>query len=125
MRYLLTASTIFVQNRQSETLLREIKQSYRSQFGRMNLPTLLASLIVVPFSIKEYLRRHFVGDVRVPKTFYHPLARAYQHGEQRAKPSGAAPAWAEMPDLIPQQAEYFSAVETRRKDHFDMRKESL
>ncbi|MFC1821612.1 B12-binding domain-containing radical SAM protein [Thermodesulfobacteriota bacterium] len=125
MRYLLTASTIFVQNRQSETLLREIKQSYRSQFGRMNLPTLLASLIVVPFSIKEYLRRHFVGDVRVPKTFYHPLARGYQHGEQRAKPSGAAPAWAEMPDLIPQQAEYFSAVETRRSDHFNIRKESL
>ena len=38
MRYFLTASTIFVQNRQSETLLREIKKSYRSQFGRMNLP---------------------------------------------------------------------------------------
>ena len=40
MRYLLAAATIFVQNRKSETLLREIKKSYRSKFGRMNLPAL-------------------------------------------------------------------------------------
>jgi hypothetical protein len=87
MRYFLTASAIFVQNRQSDTLLREIKKSYRLQFGRMNLPTLVISLIVVLFGIKGYLRRRFVGDVRVPKTSYHPLSGVYQHGELGAKSS--------------------------------------
>jgi len=86
IRYLLAASTIFVQNRQSETLLREIKDLYRSQFGRMNISTLIISSLVVLFSIREYLRRRFVGDIRVPKTSYRPLRRAYQHEEQRAKP---------------------------------------
>ena len=94
MRYFLTAATIFVQNRQSEILLREIKKSYRSQFGRMNLPTLFISSIVALFSIKEYLRGRFVGDVRAPKTSYHPLSKVYRHGEQRAKSSGAVPNWA-------------------------------
>ena len=116
MRCLLTASTIFVQNRQSETLLREIKKSYRSQFGRMNLPTLVISLIAVLFSIKEYLRRRFVGDVRVPKTSYRPLSRVYQHGEQRAKSSGAAPTWAEMTYPLSQRAAHSFGVDTRRSE---------
>ncbi len=42
MRYFLTAATIFVQNRKSETLLREIKKSFRSEFGRMNPSSLVA-----------------------------------------------------------------------------------
>lgn len=106
MRYLLTSATIFVQNRQSENLLREIKESYRSEFGRMGLSTLVISLIVVLFSLKEYLRRRFVGDVRVPKTFYRPLSRvSQQHGEQRAKSSAAAPAWAEMAHPLSQKVE--------------------
>ncbi len=96
MRYFLTASAIFVQNRQSETLLKEIRKSYRSQFGRKNLPTLVISSIVVLFSIKVYLRRRFVGDVRVPKTMYRPLSRVFQPKDQRTKSSGAAPTWAEM-----------------------------
>jgi radical SAM superfamily enzyme YgiQ (UPF0313 family) len=116
IRYLLTASTIFVQNRQSETLLREIKNSYRSQFGRMNLPTLIISSIVVLFSIKEYLRRRFVGDIRVPKTSYRPLSRGYQHGEQRAKSSGAVPTWAEMTYSLSQRAEHSFAGDTRRSE---------
>lgn len=116
MRCFLTASTIFVQNRKSEDLLKEIKKSFRLQFGRMNLPTLAVSMIVVLFSIKEYLRRRFVGDVRVPKTSYRPLSRVYQHGEQQAKSSGAAPAWAEMAYPISQQAEYSFAVDTRRSE---------
>ncbi len=96
MRYFLTASAIFVQNRQSETLLKEIRKSYRSQFGRKNLPTLVISSIVVLFSIKVYLRRRFVGDVRVPKTTYRPLSRVFKPKDQRTKSSGAAPTWAEM-----------------------------
>jgi hypothetical protein len=79
MRYFLTASTIFVQNRQSENLLKDIKRSFRSQFGRMNLLTLSISLVVVFFSIKEYLRCRIIGDLRVPKTSYRPLNRAYKH----------------------------------------------
>jgi radical SAM superfamily enzyme YgiQ (UPF0313 family) len=85
MRYFLTAATIFVQNRQSETLLREIKKSYRSQFGRRNLPTLVTSLIVVFFSMKEYLRCRIVGDLRVPKTSYRPLNRVDRHKDQPVK----------------------------------------
>jgi hypothetical protein len=73
-------------------------------------------MIVVLFSIKEYLRRRFVGDVRVPKTSYRPLNRVYQHGEQQAKSSGAAPAWAKMVYPVSQQAEHSFAVDTRRSE---------
>jgi hypothetical protein len=111
MRYFLTPSTIFVQNRKSEDLLKENKKSFRLQFGRMNLPTLAVSMIVALFSIKEYLRLRFIGDVRVPKTSYRPLSRVYQHGEQRAKSSGVAPAWAEMGYPVLQQAEHSFAVD--------------
>jgi hypothetical protein len=111
-----------VQNRQSETLLREIKTSYRTLFGRRNLPTLVISLIVVLFSIKEYLRRRFVGDVRVPKTSYRPLNRVYHHGEQRAKPSYAAPAWAEMTYPLSQRAEYSFTADTRRREQPPLRR---
>ena len=104
MRYFLTASTIFVQNRQSETLLREIKKSYLSQFGRRNLPTLVASLLVVFFSIKEYIRCRIFGDLRVPKTSYRPLNKVYEQKAQPAKASYADWAkpkipyrWAEQP----------------------------
>ena len=99
-RYLLTAATIFVQNRQSEALLREIKDSYRSQFGRMNLPALILSLVVVIFSIKEYLRRRLVGDTRAPKTSYRPLSRVYQHGEQWVKSSHRCRQAPDLPSSI-------------------------
>lgn len=68
MRYFLTASTIFVQNRKSEILLKEIKESFRSMFGKVTIPTFIASMIVVLFSIKEYARYRLLGDVRAPNT---------------------------------------------------------
>ena len=89
MRYFLTASSIFVQNRQSETLLREIKKSFRSEFGRMNLSSRVMSLMVVFFSIKEYLRCRIVGDLRVPKTSYRALNQVSKHSEQPAGSSFA------------------------------------
>ncbi|MBI4776388.1 MAG: radical SAM protein [Deltaproteobacteria bacterium] len=89
MRYFLGASTIFAENRRSETLLKEIKKSYRSQFGRMNLSARFMSLLVVFFSIKEYLRCRIVGDLRVPKTSYRPFNKVYGHEEQPAKSSYA------------------------------------
>ena len=105
MRYFLTASTIFVQNRQSDILLRQIKKSFHSQFGRMDLVSRAASLFVVFFSIKEYLRCRIVGDVRVPKTSYRPLDKVYKHKDQPAKSSyadGAKPKityhWTEQPE---------------------------
>ena len=106
MRYFLTASTLFVQNRRSETLLKEIKKSYRSQFGRMNLPTLVKSVIVVFFSIKEYLRCRIVGDLRVPKTSYRPLNKAYKHKEQPAKSSYADGATPKTPYRLTEQPEH-------------------
>ena len=89
MRYFLAASSIFVQNRQSETLLKEIKKSFRSEFGRMNLSSRVMSLMVVFFSIKEYLRCRIVGDLRVPKTSYRALNQASKHREQPAGSSFA------------------------------------
>jgi radical SAM superfamily enzyme YgiQ (UPF0313 family) len=88
-RYLLTASTIFVQSRQSDALLREIKKSYRSQFGRMNLTARAASLLVVFFSIKEYIRCRIFSDLRVPTTSYRPLNKVYEHKIQPVKTSYA------------------------------------
>ncbi len=87
MRYFLTASTIFVQNRRSEVLLKEIKTSFRLLFGRMNLTGGIASLLVVFFSIKEYLRYRTLGDVRVPKTSYRLFNTVHQHKAQKAESS--------------------------------------
>jgi hypothetical protein len=68
MRYFLTASTIFVQNRQSEILLKEIKKLFHLHFGKMNIFTFATSIVVVFFSVKEYLRCRLFGDVKVPRT---------------------------------------------------------
>ena len=73
MRYFLTASTLFVQNRQSEILLKEIKKSFRSLLGRTKSLGQAISLLVLFYSIKEYLRCRISGDVRTPKTSYRPL----------------------------------------------------
>jgi hypothetical protein len=82
----------------------------------MNLPTLVASLIVVLFSIKEDLRRRFFGDMRVPKTSYRPSSRVYHHGEQRAKSSVASPTWAEMTHPLSQRAEHSSEIGMGRSE---------
>jgi radical SAM superfamily enzyme YgiQ (UPF0313 family) len=68
MRYFLMAATIFVQNRQSEILLKDIKELFQLHFGKMKPLTFATSLAVVFFSVKEYLRCRISGDVRVPKT---------------------------------------------------------
>jgi radical SAM superfamily enzyme YgiQ (UPF0313 family) len=103
MRYFLTASTIFVQNRQSEILLREIKKSFRSLLGRTKPLDQAISFLVVYYSIKEYLRCRIVGDARVPKTSYRPLSRVYKKGLKPAKAlevaagaSKAAYGWSEQ-----------------------------
>ncbi|MFC1534608.1 B12-binding domain-containing radical SAM protein [Thermodesulfobacteriota bacterium] len=106
LRYFLTASTIFVQNRQSEIMLRQIKKSFRLQFGRMGLLSWAASLLVVFFSIKEYLRCRIVGDVRVPKTSYRPLSRAYRHEDKLVKSANAARRPLKIPYGLSEQTEH-------------------
>lgn len=102
MRYFLTASTLFVQNRQSEILLREIKKSFRRQLGGTRPLGLAVSLLVVFYSIKEYLRCRIVGDARMPKTSYRPLNKACREGVKTARlpevavgASSAAYGWSE------------------------------
>ena len=68
MRYFLSASTIFIQNRKSEIILKEIKVLFRSYFGKPDISTLAASSAVIFLSIKEYLRCRIFGDIRNPKT---------------------------------------------------------
>jgi radical SAM superfamily enzyme YgiQ (UPF0313 family) len=81
MRYFLVSSTIFVQNRQSEILLKEIKELFRLHFGRMNIRVLAASMMVVLFGIKEYMRCRLFGDVRTPKTSYRLFNKVSRHIE--------------------------------------------
>jgi len=102
MRYFLTASTIFVQNRQSEILLKEIKKSFRRELGRTKALGLAISMLVVCFSIKEYLRCRLVGDARVPKASYRPLNRESMNGvkpvrstEVAVRPAKVACGWSE------------------------------
>jgi radical SAM superfamily enzyme YgiQ (UPF0313 family) len=90
MRYFLVASTIFVQNRQSEILLAEIKKLFHLHFGRKSLLAFIKSILVVFFSIKEYLRCRIAGDVRVPKTSCRSFNRALNHADQLPKLLAAA-----------------------------------
>lgn len=92
MRYFLFASTLYVKNPKSEALLREIKASYRSQFGRMNITTLFTSSLVVLYSLKESLRCRLVGDLRVPKTAYDP---SYSHASPDRQPVQTSSVYAE------------------------------
>jgi radical SAM superfamily enzyme YgiQ (UPF0313 family) len=89
MRYFLSAAKIFVQNRQSEILLKEIKRLFRVHFKRMNLFTFAISMVVVLFSVKEYLRCRIFGDVRVPKTACRTFrfSRTHEQEGQLAKVS--------------------------------------
>ena len=81
MRYFLISSTIFVQNRQSELLLKEIKGLFRMHFGRMNISVLAASIMVVFFGVKEYMRCRLFGDVRTPKTSHRLFNKVNRHLE--------------------------------------------
>ena len=91
MRYFLAAATVFVQNRQSEILLKEIKKLFRLHFGRMNFFAFVTSMVVVFFSVKEYLRCRIVGDVRVPATSYRTFKNKgiHEHAGKQAEVSGA------------------------------------
>ena len=105
MRYFLLSSTIFVQNRQSETLLKEIKELFRLHLGRMNIGMLGASIIVVLLGIKEYMRCRLFGDARTPKTSYRSFNKAYKHVERMAKLSEAVGAKPSIVYSIPEQNE--------------------
>jgi radical SAM superfamily enzyme YgiQ (UPF0313 family) len=98
MRYFLTASTVFVQNRQSEILLEEIKKSFRSLLGRTKPLGQAISILVLFYSIKEYLRCRISGDVRTPKTSYRPLNEIRRKGIKRA----TVPKWVVAPSKASQ-----------------------
>ena len=106
MRYFLPASTLFVQNRQSEILLKEVKKSFRSQFGRMGLLSRAASLLVLYFSVKEYLRCRIFGDLRVPKTSYLPLSRALRRKDKMVRSSSILKDSLEVPFKLSKQTEH-------------------
>jgi radical SAM superfamily enzyme YgiQ (UPF0313 family) len=84
MRYFLMSSTIFVQNRQSELLLKEIKGLFRQHFGKMSISIFAASMLVVLFGVKEYMRCRLFGDVRTPKTSYRLFNKVNKHVERLA-----------------------------------------
>ena len=106
MRYFLPASTIFVQNRQSKILLKEIKKTYRSLFGKTNLLTLAPSLLVVFFSVKEYLRCRIVGDLRVPKTLYRQRYKASTKADKKIRSLSADGIVAKIPYRLAEQSEH-------------------
>ena len=82
MRYFLTASKIFVQNRQSEILLAEIRQLFLSHFGKKSFLDYVKSILVVCLSIKEYLRCRIFNDIRVPKTSYRLYNGVHKHKQK-------------------------------------------
>jgi hypothetical protein len=59
-------------------------------FGRMKIGTFAASMMVVLFAIKEYIRCRLFGDVRVPKTSYRLFNKVNRHVERSAILSEAA-----------------------------------
>ena len=105
MRYFLPASTLFVQNRQSEILLKEAKRSFRSQFGRMGIVSRAASLLIFYFSVKEYLRCRIFGDHRRPKTSYLPLSRSLRRKDKTARSSNILKDALEVPYKLSKQTE--------------------
>jgi hypothetical protein len=106
MRYFLTASTIFVQNRQSEILLKEIKRLFRLHFGGMNINIFAASIMVVLFAIKEYFRCRLFGDVRVPKTSCRLFNRVNKNVERLAILSEAVGPNPSIAYIMPDQIEH-------------------
>jgi len=106
MRYFLPAATIFIQNRKSEILLKELKALFRAYFGKPNMLTLAASTAVVFLSIKEYLRCRIFGDGRIPKTscFTHKIVNQRKgHTVKIPEHPGIS---SEMAFSLPEQAEH-------------------
>ena len=85
MRYFITASRIFVQNRQSEILLADIKKLFSVHFGKKNILAFLKSMAVVLLSVREYLKCRMVNDVRVPKTSYRLFNGDHKHEDKLLK----------------------------------------
>jgi radical SAM superfamily enzyme YgiQ (UPF0313 family) len=105
-RYFLPASTLFAQNRQSKILLEEIKKTYRSKFGRVNLKTLVPSIAVLLFSVKEYLRCRISSDVRIPKTSYRRQYKVSKQKTRSVKPFFADGAIQKIPYRLAEQPEH-------------------
>jgi radical SAM superfamily enzyme YgiQ (UPF0313 family) len=103
MRYFLISSTIFVQNRQSELLLNEIKGLFRMHFGKMNIRIFAASMIVVLFGVKEYMRCRLFGDVRTPKTSSRCFNKVNNYAERMAALAEAAGAKPGIVYSMPEQ----------------------
>ena len=96
MRYFLMASTIFVQNRQSEILLMEIKKLFQLHFGRTKILVYLKSILVVLFSTKEYLKRQLFGDVRVPRTSCRLFNVAHERTQKTLR----------LPDILSEKSKF-------------------
>jgi len=105
MRYFILSSTIFVQNRRSEILLKEIKESFRQHFGRMSISAFAASMLVVLFSLKEFMRCRLFGDVRTPKTNYCLYNKANNYAERITALSEAAGAVSSIAYTMPEKNE--------------------
>jgi radical SAM superfamily enzyme YgiQ (UPF0313 family) len=106
MRYFLMSSTIFVQNRQSELLLKEIKGLFRQHFGKMSISIFAASMLVVLFGVKEYMRCRLFGDVRTPKTSYRLFNKVNKYVERLAILSEAAGPKPSIVYSLPDQIEH-------------------
>ena len=105
MRYFLISAEIFVQNRQSELLLKEIKGLFRRYFGKTSIRTFTISMLVVLFGVKEFLRCRLFGDVRTPKTSYRLFNKISRHMELSAMLSKAAAAKQDASYGLPNQVE--------------------
>ncbi len=104
MRYFLAAATIFVQNRRSEYLLKEIKDLYRLYFGRPCIPALTLSVLVILLSLKEYLRCRISGDTRNPKTSCLVNNRKQLNGESVAMRKEIVYVTSKILPTVPRQA---------------------
>jgi len=54
----------------------------------MGIVSRAASLLVLYFSIKEYIRCRIFGDLRVPKTSYMPLTGALKREGKKVRSAG-------------------------------------
>jgi radical SAM superfamily enzyme YgiQ (UPF0313 family) len=70
MRCFLMSARFHCRNGAASALLRDVRASYRRLLGRQSLKTRCLSLVVLLFSIKEYLRITWFSDVRQPRTLY-------------------------------------------------------
>ena len=70
MRLFLFSARFFAENKKTMEQLKFISKEYKRLFGKSNLKTMILSLTVFMFSIKESLKLRFVGDHRKLSTSY-------------------------------------------------------